>query len=274
MNIGLIQIDGKLPNLALMKIAKFHRNKGDDIKIFDLSQFDVDQWYGSKIFMGGSGYDVNKELPKEIEKLVPDYELFNTDFSIGFSSRGCVRNCGFCIVREKEGYLRDMDMNFIKHQKVILFDNNFLASENCIEKMKYFINNKIKVNFNQGLDIRYVDKEKAELLSKIKYYDHNFKKRSLYFAYDNLDYEMEFWDGIQILVDNGVKRSHIMVYILIGFDTNEDVDWYRFNQVKDAELIPYIMVYNKDKFSDSVLLKFQRYVNRKYYQFIDWNDFN
>ena len=29
MKIGLIQIDGKMPNLALMKLASWHRKKGD-----------------------------------------------------------------------------------------------------------------------------------------------------------------------------------------------------------------------------------------------------
>ena len=34
MRIGLIQIDGKLPNLALMKLAKWHRNKGAENRVF------------------------------------------------------------------------------------------------------------------------------------------------------------------------------------------------------------------------------------------------
>ena len=75
--IGLIQIDGKMPNLALMKLAKWHRDKGDDVRIIDLSSLGINKWYGSKIFMGGSGYDIKQTLPKDIEAQVPDYELFN-----------------------------------------------------------------------------------------------------------------------------------------------------------------------------------------------------
>ena len=154
MKIGLIQVDGKLPNIALMKLAAWHKKKGDDVTIMDISNSSFDRIYGSKIFMGGSGYDLNKELPKEIEAQIPDYDLFNKDYSIGFASRGCIRDCGFCIVKEKEGNFKDVDMSWIKHSKVILLDNNFLASSKWEEKLQYFIDNKIKVSFNQGLDIR------------------------------------------------------------------------------------------------------------------------
>jgi len=41
--IGLIQIDGKLPNLALMKLAAWHKKQGDDVRIIDLSSLGVDR---------------------------------------------------------------------------------------------------------------------------------------------------------------------------------------------------------------------------------------
>ena len=54
------------------------------------------------IDIGGSGYDLHKTLPNEIENLKPDYRLYpEFDYSIGFSSRGCIRStktCPFCIV--------------------------------------------------------------------------------------------------------------------------------------------------------------------------------
>ena len=59
MKIGLIQIDGKMPNLALMKLASWHRKKGDDVVFIDLSTLNIDSWYGSKIFMGGLYRNIN-----------------------------------------------------------------------------------------------------------------------------------------------------------------------------------------------------------------------
>ena len=113
----LLQLDGEMNNLALLKLSKYHRDNGDDVEFLDLSGFDADIIYGSKIFIGSSGYDINAKLPDDIEILTPDYEKFNMDHSIGFTSRGCIRNCDFCIVREKEGKLKDVNVDWIKHQK-------------------------------------------------------------------------------------------------------------------------------------------------------------
>ena len=217
--IGLIQIDGKLPNLALMKLSTFHKKHGDDVTLIDLSSNEFDRIYGSKIFMGGSGYDIKQELPKDIECQIPDYETFNLDYSIGFTSRGCIRDCGFCIVKEKEGEFRDVDMSFIKHHKVLLIDNNFLASKQWKEKLQYFIDNKIKVCFNQGLDIRLITDDKAEMLSKVLYYDLKFQHRRLYFAFDDMKYEDAVISGIKKLTDKGIKPDHLMFYVLCGFNT-------------------------------------------------------
>ncbi len=199
--IGLIQIDGKMPNLALMKLASWHRKKGDEVIFIDLSTLGIDKWYGSKIFMGGSGYDIKQKLPKDIEAQIPDYDLFNTDYSIGFTSRGCIRDCNFCIVKEKEGNLFECDFSKdIKHSKYIVMDNNFLASPMWKEKLQFFIDNNIKVSFTQGLDIRLIDDEKAKLLSKVKYYSLSFLERRLYFAFDDPSMESIFRRKIKILL--------------------------------------------------------------------------
>ena len=129
--ILLIDVDSKIPNLALMKISAWHKAKGDNVTLVHGSQVDLtdppDQIYASIIFkknkhlldyllssyqeilidISGSGYDLKKELPEEIENMAPDYSLYpELNYSIGFSSRGCIRNtktCPFCIVPIKEG---------------------------------------------------------------------------------------------------------------------------------------------------------------------------
>jgi hypothetical protein len=267
----LIQVDGKLPNIALMKLSKYHKEKGDKVTLIDLSTLDIDRWYGSKIFMGGSGYDLKEKLPKEIEELSPDYDLYKTDYSIGFTSRGCIRNCGFCIVREKEGNFTEEDMNFIKHTKVILFDNNFLASGKCIEKLNYFIENKIKVCFNQGLDIRLVTKEIADVLKNVKYYDLKFNRRRLYFAWDDLSYEKYVVDGINTLVKSGIRSEHLMFYVLCGFNTTFEQDFYRFKVLNDLGCLPFVMLYNNTR--DVKLRYFSRWVNKRYYKVCTFEEY-
>ena len=113
MKIGLIQTDGKIPNLALMKLAKHYEELGHETFFVDISNIKADFWFGSRIFMGGSGYEIKEKLPSDIEEITPDYDKFNLDHSIGFTSRGCIRNCDFCIVREKEGLINEVGLDWI-----------------------------------------------------------------------------------------------------------------------------------------------------------------
>ena len=272
MKIGLIQIDGKMPNLALMKLAKWHKEKGDEITYLDISTHKFDRIYGSKIFMGGSGYDLKQELPKEIELQIPDYEKFNLDFSFGFTSRGCIRDCGFCIVRQKEGMFRDVDMDWVKGDKILLIDNNFLASPKWKEKLQYFIDNNMKVSFNQGLDIRLMTKEKAEMLAKVKYYDLKFNQRRLYFAWDYMEYEGDVIRGIKLLLDAGIKPYHLMFYVLVGFNTSFEQDMYRFKKLNEYGAKPFIMLYNSSK--DKKLRDFSRWCNKRYYKIVPFEKYN
>lgn len=271
MRVGLIQVDGKMPNLALMKLASWHRNKGDDVTVLDISNLQFDRIYASKIFVGGSGYDLKSELPKEIEAQVPDYDLFKTDYSIGFSSRGCIRDCGFCIVQEKEGYIREAPFDWINHHKVVLLDNNFLASPSWKEKLEYFIRQKLKVSFNQGLDIRLVNEENASLLAKVKYYDLKFRRRRLYFSFDDPKLEKVVRESVKILNEAGIPSRHLMFYVLVGYHTSFKEDYRRFQILNELGCLPFIMLYNNKW--DPLLRRFARWVNKRYYRVVEWENF-
>ena len=265
MKIGLIQLDGKIPNLALMKLSKFYKAKGDSVFLIDLSFLDFDLYFGSKIFMGGSGYNIKEKLPNDIDILVPDYELYNKDYSIGYTSRGCVKDCNFCIVREKEGNLKEIDFKKdIKHIKYLILDNNFLANKNHIEKLKYFIDNNIKVSFTQGLDFDYVTDANALLLSIINSYDHNFKYKRLYFAFDSIKKEDIVREKLEILLKY-IKPYKIMVYILVGFDSEFKDDMKRFEILRSYGVDPFIMIYNNRK-DIPIIRKFARWVNKRVYK--------
>lgn len=275
MKIGILQLDGKWPNLALMKLAKWHIDKHDDVTILDLSGYKFDRTYGSKIFMGGSGYNIKAKLPPNIEEVVPDYELFNMTKGerIGFTSRGCIRNCEFCIVREKEGNIEEVDLSWMKGAlKVILIDNNFLASPLWKEKLEYFIKNKIKVCFSQGLDIRLINKENATLLSKVKFYNHTFRGRTLYFAFDDPKLASIIKKKVKILVDVGIKPYYMLFYVLVGFNTTLNQDLYRVKLLKDLGVRPFIMIYNNRK-DDKKLRDLARWVNLNFYKVVEFKDY-
>jgi len=273
LKVGLIQVDGKWPNLALMKLSAFHKKKGDEVTLIDLSSHVFDRVYASKIFVGGSGVDLKSELPKEIELQVPDYELFKTDYSIGFTSRGCIRDCGFCIVREKEGWIREVPFDFVVSDKVILLDNNFLASPKWKEKLEFFIRQKIKVCFSQGLDIRLINKENAELLSRVKYYDNHFRRRRLYFSFDNPKLEAIVKEKTQILFDVGILPKHLLFYMLVGYDTTKEEDYHRFEVLRDLGVLPFVMIYNGRRDSQR-LRDFARWINQRYYNWVEWKNYD
>lgn len=291
----LVDADSKegFPNLALMKLSAWYKLEMgwtvDLIKGLPMAPplHLYDKSYISVIFaqnreraldyammlpnceVGGSGWDLKNTLPYEIDHIMPDYSLYDLDFSIGFTSRGCIRNCGFCVVPEKEGSIKDNApiTEFLAHDKVMLLDNNFLASPRCKQNLNFLIINKLKVNFNQGLDIRLVDKEKAELLAQTKYYSWNFKTRSLYFAFDDMRYEQEVWKGIDALETAGISMRRLMFYILVGYNTTEKEDLYRIYALHERGIVPFVMPYNQTK------NRLTRFVNGRYIQFMKLEDY-
>ena len=67
----------------------------------------------------------------------------------------------------------------VKHKEVKFLDNNFLALENHKDILKELIEKNIRCQFNQGLDIRLLDKENSNLLSRLNYLGEYI------FAFDN-----------------------------------------------------------------------------------------
>lgn len=303
--VRITHLDGKLPNLALMKLSAWHRENGDDVyfskspyrDLFEPKEFD--RVYGSTIFtrsinvqnvfrtefpnalVGGTGSDSKDEVEAitgEYEGL--DYSIYPSfKHSIGFSQRGCRLKCKFCVVPKKEGRIRD---NLSIHEiwrgehhpkEVILMDNDFFGQPDWEEKAKEIIAGKFKVCFCQGINVRLIHEDGARYLKKMRYYNSDFTSRRIYTAYDNPRDKKIFWRGFNILKDAGIPASHIMVYMLVGFWDGETMDdvMERFNQIRDTGALAYPMVYN-DK--DKELKKFQRWVIRRYYKYIPWEQYD
>jgi hypothetical protein len=301
MRILLVDGDGAngFPNLALMKLSSWSKEYGDSVGLVrgipttpPLEQYD--KVFGSCVFFqnrdrfvdymeslscpyeaGGSGYDLKQELPYEIEHIRPDYELYPTPFSLGFTSRGCIRKCGFCVVPQKEGPIRDhapvSEFHKSEHKAVMLLDNNFLASPRWKETLSYIEENGLKVNFNQGLDIRLMNEEIANRLASVKCYNWHFKTKGLHFAFDSLGVESAVRKGITYLVAAGFKPRDLMFYVLAGYDTKEQDDLYRIETLRELGVIPFVMPFNQSK--EPYVRKIARWVNRKYYQFIPYSEF-
>jgi len=308
MRVLLVDADSQkgFPNLALMKLSAYYRAKGDQTELIrgipaGPPLGDYDRAYISCIFfqniqrvreyaanlscpveIGGSGGDMMLVLPDEIEHIRPDYSLYGVGFSLGFTSRGCIRKCGFCIVSEKEGYIHNnapiSEFHNPTHKKLVLLDNNFLASPRWRENLSYIQEHDLKVNFNQGLDIRLLNDESAGLLRGTKCYDWQFKKKKISFAFDSPSYEREVLAGIACLKRAGFSehqlRDNIMFYILVGYNTTPEEDLSRVRLLIDNGIGPYIMRYNQNAGPNRILLHLARWVNRKLYQHMDFCDYD
>lgn len=257
MNIGLIDVDGhNFPNLALMKISSYHKAKGDKVHfVHPLEVYDC--VYKSKIFIftpekelifdsqkiikGGTGYDVKSQLPDFIESQTQlDYSLYpNCEFSIQFYSRGCIRDCPFCLVHEKEGFIhsvKPMKLN-PKGKWIEVLDNNFFANPNWREAIKHLKECNQPVKFH-GVDLRIMNRDQAQALASLKL------KNGVHVAWDfpklDLVPKLEF-------LTKFIKPYKIVVYILIGFNSTREEDLYRVRQCKRLGVYPFVQAYRDYK---------------------------
>lgn len=310
MAIGLIDIDSKIPNLALMKISNYYKSLGETVefvqdnrqyeKIFASAIFtrskskceELKSTYGDKIEIGGTGWDLNKWLPDEIEYMKPDYDLYSIEdiasrmkgigtkghkikkateivnAGMGFTSRGCIRECGFCFVPKKEGKFKNVaeikDLLNPKSNILILHDNNITADPYCIDKLHEIRDRKLIIDINQGCDVRLMNEDIAKALGEVKHL------RSLHYAWDLIGFEEQVMEGIKTL-SKFVKPYRHMCFMLVGFNTIFEEDMYRFEKLRELKIDPFVMVYNQKK--ELRLRHFARWVNSRIYKSCKWEEY-
>ena len=292
MKIGVYDVDSKIPNLALMKISAFHKNQGDEVEMYSpLFTDDYDKIYASKIFdfsdgsglipermeIGGTGYDMHKNLPDEIEKMVPDYSIYNYPHNIGFTMRGCRLKCSFCVVPKKEGGPKPNNtIDEIWTQRdsdfVMLLDNDFFGNPEWEKRIEEINKYKLKVNFSQGLNIRNIKPDQAAALNSVKFRNSHDTAKQVYFAWDDARHEKLIHKGIQTCIDAGIKPSQMAFYVLVGYNSTETQDLHRIQVLRDYGCDPYVMPFDK---SDQYQKKLTRWVNHKaIFKSVDWKDYS
>lgn len=281
MKIGIIDVDGhNFPNLCLMKISAYHRAKGDTVEWWDgfthynivyKSRVFTDEYTqdentvinADKVIEGGTGYGLDNKLPYEIEHIYPDYSLYpklTKDTAYGFLTRGCPRDCHFCIVSKKEGKqsqkVADLS-EFWKGQKYIkLLDPNLLACKDHTELLQQLIGSKAYVDFTQGLDARCINQENAELLTKVK-------TKMVHFAFDDIKQEKSIVAGLKIFKEiSNIPENKTGVYILTNYNTTHQQDLYRVKVIQELGYRPYVMIYNKNT-APQITKDLQRWANNK-----------
>ncbi len=280
MKIALVDVDGHhFPNLALMKLSAWHKANGDSVKLYDPLFSRPDRIYASKVFSftpdfldyaagdpepirGGTGYNPDVKLPEDIERMTPDYSLYpEWTSAVGFLTRGCIRNCPWCIVPKKEGLLQEVDdieRVATGRKEVVLLDNNFLAADKEFvrEQLEKAARLRLKIDFNQGLDARLVTPENARLLAACRWI------RYIRFSCDTVAMIEPIRRAVSLIREAGCKRE-IFCYMLVQDIADSET---RLRAMVDLNVIPFAQPY-RDFTGDSTPTaeqrKFASFVNVK-----------
>jgi hypothetical protein len=275
MRVLLYDVDSVIPNISLMKLSAHYKSLGHSVDLvrgegksvkMDFSPYDLG--FASTIFtkntglisnfpweVGGTGVSLEKILPVEIEHIMPDYSLYPENvYSIGFATRGCIRNCDFCFVPKKEGLL-----HFNAHvseflssstKKLMLLDNNIFGYENYKSVFSEIRASKVRTCFKQGMDFRLLTDDKVNELLSIKY-DGDYT-----FAYDNVC-DREIIERNVVRYQDKFPPWRMKFFVLVGFNSSIKDDICRVMYLKENRILAYIMRHenaylsaNKDFYTD------------------------
>lgn len=263
MNILLVDVDSTIPNLALYKIKMFHERQGDNVAtpffkdenhvpqleveindmvyvscVFDWNRHRCEKWEKvGKVMIGGSGYSLTKNLPPEIEGLKPKINW-------GFTTRGCIRNCPWCVVPQKEGKVREVgdvyDIWDGEADSVTIMDNNILALPDTFFKVcKQIKKENLRVDFNQGLDHRLLTDDICKELFSLK--QPRGIGGKLRFAFDHISYKKSVLKALKTLKKNGLKDWQTRWYVYVSIEDTEKTVLERINLLRDWKQTVFLM---------------------------------
>lgn len=279
MKIGLIDVDShNWPNLCLMKLSAYHKARGDLVEWWNPGSH-YDLVYKSRVFTdtyskdtitvtnadavisGGTGYGLGENLPDAVEHTRPDAALYPqfSDTAYGFLSRGCPRNCGFCIVSGKEGRrsrkVADLSEFWDSQKEIKLLDANLLACPDHEALILQLAESRAWVDFSQGLDIRLITPDNVALLNRVR-------TKAVHFAWDNPDEDLTgyFRRFLELTAIKSDRRRR--VYVLTNYGSTHEQDLYRVETLRGMGYDPYVMVYDRPT-APKITRQLQRWVNNK-----------
>ena len=279
MRIGLCDIDShNWPNLCLMKLSGYHKARGDPVEWWR-PEGRYDRVYKSRVFTdtysqdtitvtnagevvcGGTGYGPGPNLPDEVEHTYPDYSIYPqfSGIAYGFLSRGCPRNCGFCLVSDKEGrrsiQVADLAEFWNGQKEVKLLDANLLACPDHEKLILQLAESRAYVDFSQGLDIRLITPDNVALLNKVR-------TKAVHFAWDNPDIDLTPYFRRFLELTNIKSDRRRRVYVLVNYGSTHEQDLYRVETLRHMGYDPYVMVYDRPS-APPITRQLQRWVNNK-----------
>ena len=182
-----------------------------------------------------TGVMVHQGLDERFEHVRGD------DYRAVFTSRGCPRACGFCIVQKMEGrkMIEYEDYDIPAGKNPYVCDNNILLTswahqQTFVDRMRNVKN----LDLNSGFDDRVFMKDMD------RYWDlyRNLKMESWRFAYDKPEQRNAIKICSDFLHTKGIEYRKITVFALVGWDNDSFVQAReRLQYLVDLQVSPYPM---------------------------------
>lgn len=169
---------------------------------------------------------IGLKVREKKEKKSKKYKYYR-DYSIGFLTRGCFRQCPFCVNKNKTVSVPASPVyEFYNPQKkkICLLDDNFLACGEWSALLGQLRETGRPVQFRQGLDIRLITRQKSRELASCRL------DGDLLFAFDNIKDKETVIEKMKIINPIFQESKRIKFYVLTGFDADGRYDWTFWKQ--------------------------------------------
>jgi hypothetical protein len=159
---------------------------------------------GTGFYFGEDGLLIDEPppLPDQIEHIMPDYHLYDdwieqkvsegfdikefrfyTDFSIGFTTRGCFRKCWYCVNKFCNKSVKHSPVEEFydkSRKKILLLDDNVLACKDWREIFESLQETNKPFQYKQGMDERILTEDKCDTIFNKSKWNEDY-----IFAFDN-----------------------------------------------------------------------------------------
>jgi len=260
MRVCLYQADGRLPNLALMRLSAWQKAEGNKVSFFptlDLYKRNQGQVHFASVLFdwnrrlipdgviaGGPGWDVAKMLPQDADICFPDYTIYpGLAEGYGYTYRGCSRRCAFCVVGKSPAWNDRRHWSIYDFmptgwKRLNLLNNNTLQDERWRETFEEIITGDITLFDHNGYDARMITREMAAVMNRVQW------GGRINFAWDRMRDEEEILRGARVILSE-IPARRVNWYVLVGCDTTIEEDLYRINALRDLGFDCYAMRFTR-----------------------------